>query len=118
MMDVDFYRFDPMLFWRIYTDVLFPLDAYGVFGLSKFSSEAQDSCKSQPFGCEVYDYGAVVPQELLAEIVRARDKLGSIFPVLSAFQRGRQAGSRPFSCAENFDPNFTVFSNAFSIKNK
>ena len=85
MMDVDFFRFDPMLFWRMYTDVLFPLDAYGVFGLSKFSSEAQDSCKSQPFGCEVYDYGAIVPQDLLAEIIRARDKLGSVFPVLSAF---------------------------------
>ena len=33
----------------------------------------------------MYDYGAIVPQDLLAEIIRARDKLGSVFSVLSAF---------------------------------
>ncbi len=85
MMDVDFYRFDPQLFWRMYTNVLLPLNANGVFGLSKFSSAARGSCASQPFGCEVYDYGAIVPQDLLAEIMQARNKIGSVFPVRSAF---------------------------------
>lgn len=85
MVDMDFFRFDPAIFWKMYTDVLRPLDADGVFGLSKFSPAVGSSCKSQPFGCKVYDYGTVVPQSILYDIPEPWNQTGTALPVRSAF---------------------------------
>lgn len=84
MIDTDFFRFDPLVFWRMYTDVLHPRQADGVFGLSKFSSAVGNSCIFQPFGCQIYDYGAIIPVDLLQDIL-ALNKTGTYFPVQSAF---------------------------------
>jgi len=85
MVDIDFFRFDPVSFWKMYTDVLRPLDADGVFGLSKFSPAVGNSCNTQPFGCRVYDYGTVVPQSILDDVTRGWNEKGRALPVRSAF---------------------------------
>lgn len=54
----------------MYTRVLLPCAADGVFPMSAFSPSRQHVCngKEHPYGCELYDYGSVIPAAFLPRL--------------------------------------------------
>ena len=75
MMDIDFICVDPTHFWRMFTHVLLPYNASGVFGMSV------NALKHTP-----YDVGAIVPMSTVVAIQRmVARREDRVVPVLSAF---------------------------------
>lgn len=83
VLDLDFVSFDGYEFWNMYTNVMLPYDADGVFGVSAFSRYTDRKfCVTQPYGCAIYDYGAILPPVVLDLVMGTNN---TIIPVRSAF---------------------------------
>lgn len=83
VLDLDFAAFDEREFWNMYQNVLLKYAADGVFGLSTFASDVdRNFCLTQPYGCAIYDYGAILPPYVMELVMNTNE---TIIPVRSAF---------------------------------
>ena len=97
-MDFDPFDFRSDHFWQMYTNVMLPCGADAVYPMNKFSPRSS-RCNG-PFGCDIYDYGAVIPVRLLNSSLR--QQRSPIVPVTSShsgFPMFRLASLREFNAS-------------------
>ena len=93
MIDIDFVCFVPQAFWNMYTQVLVPRNASGVFGMSR------DPVSHQP-----WDKGAVVPMSALDDIVQDAARVVPVRSAFSGFGLYSVRAIRVFHASYNFNP--------------